>query len=73
MFLNNQGLEDIWLFHFGSFLSGDSKMTALFTEDWGNVALAHREDLINVLMVTVPALQQPRPTHGSLSTHPPRE
>lgn len=35
LILNNQGLEDIWLFHFGSFLSGDSKMTALFTEEGG--------------------------------------
>jgi hypothetical protein len=35
MFLNNQGLEDIWLFYSGSFRSGDSKMTALFTEEGG--------------------------------------
>lgn len=35
LILNNQGLEDIWLFRFGSFLSGDRKMTALFTEEGG--------------------------------------
>lgn len=76
IFLNNQGLGDIWLFHFGSFLSGDSRRVrddCAFYRGRGNVALAHGEDMINVLLMTVLAVQQPLPTHGRLSTSLPRE
>lgn len=70
MYVLNQGLGDTWLLHFGSFFSGSQRVRgdrALYRAR-GNVALAHGEDMIHVLLMTVLAGQQPLPTHGRLST-----
>lgn len=53
---------DIWLFRSGGCLLVDSKRVrddCAFYRGRGNVALAHGEDMINVLLMTVLAIQQP--------------